>query len=391
MILSIPLAWLQLVHKKVKFLATLAGIAFVVILLFMQLGFQDALFDSAVRVHQVLEGDLFLTSSQYKALTAQQSFPRTRLYQTLAFEGVKSVEPLYFQFGKLKNILNGQKFSIFVIVVDPNKSIFKLPQINQNIDKIKLPDTALFDLSSRPEFGPIAAEFKAKQKMDIEIASFNQITKAKRFKIEGLFSLGPSFGVDGNLITNYSTFLKAFPDRLVNNIDLGLITLDDNYEPEEVRDRLVTILPDDIEILTLAEFIKLEKDYWDLRTPIGFIFKIMVFMGFIVGIGITYQILYSNISNHLVAYATLKAIGFTNKYLLTAVFQQALLLAVLGFVPGIIVSFGLYDIAKNATHLPVIMDANKSFNVFLSVIIMCSVSGILAIQKLRSVDPADIF
>ena len=391
MISSIPLAWLQLVHKKVKFLATLAGIAFVVILLFMQLGFQDALFDSAVRVHQVLQGDLFLTSSQYKALTAQQSFPRTRLYQTLAFEGVESVSPLYFQFGKLRNILDGQKYSIFVMGIDPSQKNFRSAQINQEIDQIKLPDTALFDLSSRPEFGPIAAEFKKNQQLNIEIASFNQIIKAKRFEIKGLFNLGPSFGVDGNLITNYSTFLKAFPDRQVENIDLGLITLKDNYEAEEVRDRLVSGLPQDIQILTLAEFIKLEKDYWDLRTPIGFIFKIMVFMGFVVGIGITYQILYSNISNHLVAYATLKAIGFTNRYLLTAVFQQALLLAILGFIPGIIISFGLYDLAKNVTHLPVIMDNNKSLAVFLSVITMCSISGILAIQKLRSVDPADIF
>ena len=391
MLLSIPLAWLQLVHKKVKFLATLAGIAFVVILLFMQLGFQDALFDSAVRVHQVLQGDLFLTSSQYKALTAQQSFPRTRLYQTLAFEGVKSVSPLYFQFGKLKNIIDGQKYSIFVIGIDPGKSYFNLAQINQNLERIKIPDTALFDLSSRTEFGPIAAEFSQRKQLDVEITSFNQITRAKRFKIKGLFSLGPSFGIDGNLITNYSTFLNAFPDRNVQNIDLGLITLKDNYDPEVVRDRLVASLPKDIQILTLAEFIELEKSYWNLRTPIGFIFKIMVFMGFIVGIGITYQILYSNISNHLVAYATLKAIGFTNRYLLTAVFQQALLLAVLGFIPGIIVSFGLYDIAQNATQLPVIMDTDKTINVFLSVIVMCSVSGTLAIQKLRSVDPADIF
>jgi putative ABC transport system permease protein len=280
----------------------------------MQLGFQDALFDSAVRVHQVLQGDLFLTSSQYKALTSQQSFPRTRLYQTLAVEGVESVSPLYFQFGKLKNILNGQKYSIFVIGIDPSKSNFNLAQINQNINQVKLPDTALFDLSSRPEFGPIAAQFKEKQQLDLEIAAFNQITTAKRFKIKGLFSLGPSFGVDGNLITNHSTFLTAFPDRQVENIDLGLITLKDNYAAEEVRDRLVASLPQDIQILTLAEFIELEKDYWNLRTPIGFIFKIMVFMGFVVGIGITYQILYSNISNHLIAYATLKAIGFTNGY-----------------------------------------------------------------------------
>lgn len=391
MLLSIPLAWLQLVHKKVKFLATLAGIAFVVILLFMQLGFQDALFDSAVRVHQVLRGDLFLTSSQYKALTSQQSFPRTRLYQTLAFEGVESVSPLYFQFGKLKNVINGQKYSIFVMGVDPSKTSFKTPQINRNIDLIKLPDAALFDLSSRPEFGPIAEQFQAEQQLEIEIAAFNQIIKATRFKIKGLFSLGPSFGVDGNLIANHSTFLKAFPDRIANNIDLGLITIADNYAAAEVRDRLVASLPKDIKVLTLTEFIKLEKAYWDLRTPIGFIFRIMVFMGFIVGIGITYQILYSNISNHLVAFATLKAIGFTNKYLLIVVFQQAFLLAILGFIPGIIVSFGLYDIATSATQLPVIMDLDKGLNVFVSVIVMCSFSGVLAIQKLRSVDPADIF
>ena len=391
MILSIPLAWLQLVHKKVKFSATLAGIAFVVILLFMQLGFQDALFDSAVRVHEILEGDLFLASSQYKALTSQQSFPRTRLYQTLAFEGVESVSPVYFQFGKLKNVNNGQKYTIFVMGIDPSKSNFKSSQINQNVNLIKLPDAALFDLSSRPEFGPIAKRFKEEQQLNIEIASFNQITKATRYNIKGLFSLGPSFGIDGNLITNHSTFLKAFSDRQVNNIDIGLITLKSNYQPEEVRDRLVASLPEDIKVLTFAEFVKLEQDYWDLRTPIGFIFKIMVFMGFLVGVGITYQILYSNISNHLVAYATLKAIGFTNGYLLTAVFQQALLLAILGFIPGIIVSFGLYDLATNATRLPVTMDTNKTLSVFISVIAMCSISGTLAMQKLRSVDPADIF
>lgn len=391
MLLSIPLAWLQLVHRRVKFVATLSGIAFVVILLFMQLGFQDALFDSSVRVHQVLKGDLFLTSTQYKALTSQQSFPRTRLYQTLAFEGVESVSPLYFQFGKLKNIVNGQKYPIFVIGIDPSKANFNSLQIEQNINLIKIPDTALFDLSSRPEFGPIATEFNQKKDIEVEITHFNEITKAKSFAVKGLFDIGPSFGVDGNVITNYSTFLQVFPDRSLQNIDLGLITLKPDSNPTQIRDRLAANLPKDVDILTLDEFMQLEKDYWNLRTPIGFIFKIMVFLGFIVGIGITYQILYSNISNHLVAYATLKAIGFTNKYLLIAVFQQAFLLAILGFVPGIIISFGLYDIATNATHLPVTMDIDKTSSVFISVIIMCTVSGFLAIQKLRSVDPADIF
>ncbi|MGL4881345.1 MAG: ABC transporter permease DevC, partial [Waterburya sp.] len=305
--------------------------------------------------------------------------------------GVESVSPLYFQFGKLKNIENGQKYSIFVMGIDPGKPTFNLPEINQNLNKLKIPDVALFDRDSRPEFGPIVQKFAQKQEVELEITSFNEIKLAKKFKVRSLFSLGPSFGVDGNLITNYSTFLDIFTDRSADLIDLGIIILKPNANQQEVQANLVANLSQDVQVIAPTELIALEKKYWDLRTPIGFIFKIMVFMGFIVGVGITYQVLYSNISNHLVAYATLKAIGFTDNYLLKAVFQQAFILAVLGYLPGIFLSILLYSIAKDATHLPVIMTSNKVIEVFISIFLMCTISGTLAVQKLRSVDPAEIF
>ena len=150
MIISIPLAWLQLAHQRVRFLATLGGIAFVVALLFIQLGFQEALFESSVRLHQSLRGDLFLISAQYKALTSQQSFPRSRLYQALAVDEVESVSPLYVQFGTLKNIETRQKYPIFILAIDPATSPFKLSEVNQNLDKIKIPDVGIFDRDSRP-------------------------------------------------------------------------------------------------------------------------------------------------------------------------------------------------------------------------------------------------
>jgi putative ABC transport system permease protein len=357
----------------------------------MQLGFQDAMFDSSVRVHQSLQGDLFVLSSQYKSLTSQQSFPRNRLYQTLALDPVESVSPLYFQFGKLKNIENGQKSSIFVFGIDPGSPTFNLPEINQNLDTLKLPDAALFDRESRPEFGPIAPQFQQGQPVQLEIAPFNEIVAAKRFKILGLFSIGPSFGVDGNIITNSSTFLRTFADRQSDNIDLGLILLKPGSNVEQVKQTLRESLPHDVKIFDRQEFIDFEKNYWDLRTPVGFSFKVMVTMGIIVGIGIAYQILYSNIASHLIEYATLKAIGFANQYLLNAVFQQALILAILGYLPGLIVSFGVYDLTKSSTGLPVLMSLDKQFSVLVAVLLMCTISGFLAIQKLRSADPADIF
>lgn len=129
MILNIPLAWLQLVQQRIRFIVALAGIAFIVVLMFIQLGFQDALYSSATQVHQNLRGDLFLISSQYNALTSQQSFPRARLYQTLGFDGVESVSPLYVQFAKFKNPQTGQKIQSTFLGLTPEQQFLICPML----------------------------------------------------------------------------------------------------------------------------------------------------------------------------------------------------------------------------------------------------------------------
>lgn len=391
MLLSIPIAWLQLIHQRVRFVVTLVGIAFVVALLFMQLGFQDALFNSSVRVHESLQGDLFLVSSQYKALTAQQFFPKIRLYQTLSSPDVEAVSPLMVQFGKLKNIETGQKFSVFIFGIDVSYPPFSSEDVNHYLDELKFPNQALFDRYSRAEFGPIVERVEQQKPVSVEVSEFNSIIRADRFKIAGLFGLGTSFGIDGSMIINASAFLNTFRGTSADEISIGILNLVSGANPEVVQNLLTKTLPKDIQILTREEFIAIEKSYWNLRTPVGFTFRLMVSIGFIVGIGVAYQVLYTNISNHLIEYATLKAIGFRNRYLLNTIFQQAIILAILGFIPGLLIAISVYDLAKNATNLPVIMTWDKGITVLISVIAMCVASGTLAIQKLRSADPADIF
>ncbi|MUG96453.1 FtsX-like permease family protein [Scytonema sp. UIC 10036] len=392
MIVKTPLAWLQLARNKIRSLVAVAGIAFIVILMFMQLGFQDALYSSATQVHHHLNGDLFLISSQYKALTANQSFFRTRLYQSLGFDGVESVSPMYIGFAKFKNPDTGQKYSIYVIGFEPGKPVLNIPDIKNNLDKIKIPNVVLFDRNSRPEFGNIAERFnKEKTEQIVEVYPFNSIA-GSTVRIGGLFSLGPSFGVDGNLIVSDSTFLKIFPNsRPAEMIDIGAITLKPGVNPQKVMKDLQKNLPNDVIVFTRQGFIDFEKEYWANRTPIGFILNLMLSMASVVGIVIVYQILYSNISSQLTAYATLKAIGYTNNYLLVVVFQQALILAVLSYIPGCILSWWLYDFAMEATKLPIMMSFHNGVLVLISNILMCMISGALAINKLRSTDPADIF
>ncbi|MDJ0795219.1 MAG: ABC transporter permease DevC [Calothrix sp. MO_167.B12] len=392
MLFKTPLGLLQLARNKIRSLVAVAGIGFIVILMFLQLGFQDALYSSATQVHRSLKGDLFLVSSQYKSLTAIQSFFRSRLYQTLGFEGVESVSPMYLGFAKFKNPENGEKYSIYVIGFEPGKPVMKLPDVIANTDKLKVPDVVLFDRNSRPEFGPVAKKFEQEQREQIiEIFPFDSL-KGYRVRVGGLFKLGPSFGVDGNLIVSDTTFLRIFPNsRPSEIIDVGVVSLKADVDPEKVMAELRSQLPKDVKIFTYKDFINFEKEYWATRTPIGFILNLMLTMASVVGIVIVYQILYSNISTQLTAYATLKAIGYKNNYLLVIVFQQAFVLAVLAYIPGFAISILMYDFAMEATKLPIMMSLQNAILVLISSILMCMTSGAFAINKLRSTDPADIF
>ncbi len=158
-----------------------------------------------------------------------------------------------------------------------------------------------------------------------------------------------------------------------------------------MRSQLAAGLPNDVRVLTLEGFAEVEKQYWETGTAIGFIFTLGTAVGFIVGIVIVYQILYSDVSDHLPEYATLKAMGYTDRYLLGVLLQEALFLAILGFLPGFILSFGLYQVTYAATMLPIFMKTERAIRVWILTVIMCSFSGAIAMRKLRSADPADVF
>jgi putative ABC transport system permease protein len=382
--MKIPLAWLQLSREKMRLLVAIAGISFADILMFMQLGFRDALFDSAVTLHKNLKGEIFLISPQSTATIAMKSFPSRRLYQVLGFEGVKSITPLYLDFALWKNPQTRGTRSIMVLGFNPTDSILDIPGVPSNLNRIKMPDVVLFDDASRPEFGPIPQEFKQGKDVTTEV-------KSRRIRVGGLFTLGASFGADGNIVTSDLNFLRIFSQRDKGLIDIGVVRLEPGADIEGVLKNLKRNLPNDVQILTKEEFINFEKNYWQTGTAIGFIFALGTGMGFIVGTVIVYQILYTDVSDHLPEYATLKAMGYKNSYLLIVVFQEALILAILGYFPGFILASGLYNLTKGATNLPMIMSISRAIMVLIMTIIMCCISGAIAVRKLQAADPADIF
>ncbi|WP_414563746.1 MULTISPECIES: ABC transporter permease DevC [unclassified Anabaena] len=379
-----PLAWRQLMKEKTRLAVAVAGITFADMLMFIQLGFESALFDAAIQPHRNLQADLVLINPQFQTLFSVKSFSRERLYQTLGYEGVQSVNSVYIGTGQWRNPQTRLDRAILVWGIDPAQSAFKFPEVQQNQDHLKQLHQVLFDQAGRPEYGAVGKIFQ-------EQGNFQTELNNKAVNVRGVFSNGASFAADGNVITSDSTFLQLFPDRQSDRIEVGLITLKPGADPETVRSQLAAGLPKDVIVLTPEGFAQTEKDYWAEGTGIGFIFGLGVGVGFIVGIVIVYQILYSDVSEHLPEYATLKAMGYSDRYLLGVLLQEALFLAILGFIPAFFLSFGLYQVTYAATMLPISMKVDRAITVFILTIIMCSFSGAIAMRKLRSADPADVF
>ena len=383
--MKIPLSWLQLSHEKIRLFVAIAGITFADVLMFMQLGFRDALFDSSIKMHKTLEGDIFMLSSQSDSTAFASSFSRRRLYGVAGVKGIKYVTPMYIGAADWKNPDLGNTRRIFVYGINPKYPTLNLPEVKQNIEKIKFPDTLLFDELSRLDFGPIAEEYKAGKTVVTEVSG-------RKIKVGGLFALGTSFGADGNIITSDIIFLRLFPNRNRGLIDVGIIKL----EPGADKDLILKTLEEklvggDVQVFDFDGLIRHEKSYWQNRTAVGFVFSLGTFMGFIVGIVIVYQILYTDVADHLPEYATLKAMGYTDLYLLGVVFQEAIILAVIGYLPSISLGMLIYFGSANATGLPIAMTASKAVTVFVLTGVMCCVSGAISVGKLRSADPADIF
>ncbi|AFY56404.1 DevC protein [Rivularia sp. PCC 7116] len=381
-----PLGWLQLSREKGRLLIAVSGIAFADVLMFMQLGFQSALYNSNTRLNRSLNTDIVLISPKAQNMQRMSTFSRRRMYQAKDIEGVSSTQGMYVNVILWKNPQTREEKSIQVIGINPQKPSLNLPAVNQQLQLTKLPDTFLFDRGTRGEYQQAIAQVEQNQVVTTEI-------EKRTIKIAGLFDLGSSFGADGNLITSDDNFLRLFPKQKASALNLALIKVKPGYESAQVAKEIKYHLRefDDVKVLTHEEFIQFENEFWATQSPIGFIFGLGTAMGFLVGVIIVYQVLSTDVNAHIKEYATFKAMGYHNRYLLTIVIEEAIILALLGFIPGMALPMWLYQNTRKATMLPVYMTVSRALLVLTLTFVMCMISGVIATLKLQSADPADMF
>ena len=377
------LAFLQLAAERRRLVAALAGIAFAVLLQLVQFGFRDALFASSTLLHTHLDGDLVLVSSQYRYVALTGTVTQRRLYQALGVPEVQSVSYLYVTPVTFKNPVTREDRQIFALAFDPDKPPIHAPGLLENAERIKIPDVVLFDALSHRDFGPVADHVRRDKVVTTEI-------EGRRARIEGLFVLGVSFAATGHIVMSDVTYrrMTGRPDGV---FDLGVIRLRPGTDIAAARAALTARLPPDVKVFTHQQFVDVERAYWDNVSPIGFIFLLGSFIGLVVGAVIVYQILYTDISDHLGEYATLKAMGYSNRHFYSIVLEEALILSVCGFPFGFVLAEVVYRLGRESTHLQLEMTVGRAAAVFALTAGICAVSGAIAMRRLSAADPADVF
>ncbi|MEO1800666.1 MAG: ABC transporter permease DevC [Cyanobacteria bacterium J06629_2] len=396
------LAWSQLSHRKFRLAVALTGVAFSNILIFTQLGLRALLFDGIRLVPEQLDGDLFLVSA-YSATIDGSSIPKIYLNRAKALPEVAEVAPLYIREANwvdpqdlrsqkasstLNNLQNQVQEELFpntvkILAFNPVHPVLKSPEVNRQLNRLKTTDTILFDRLSQSKLGAVTELFNQQQEVTTVMSN-------RRVRVVGLFSLGSTLFDNGHVVMSDWNYARRHGQSSINNFSVGVINLKPGIDPLVAQARIRANLPPVVKVMTREETIAAEQTY-RASLPNGKVLNFGAAMGFIIGTVIVYQILYTDVSDRLHEYATLKAIGYSDISLLSVVLQQALLLGILGFLPGIISSYGVYMLLTELTKIPLVMRPDIIIRVFCLTLIMCGVAGAMATNKLRSADPADIF
>ncbi len=372
------LAWQNLTHHKMRLLVVTIGIAFVVTLVFAQIGMRAAVLNAAIPVFNRLNFDMMLVSPQYIYINSAGTFSRRRLYQASTIEGVQQAMPLYVSLVLWQNPQTRELGYMQMLGYNPYDTAFRLPELAAQTEALRQPDVVFMDRLARPGVGSKALGVSTE-------------VQQHKIRIGGHFTIGPGFTGLGTLIVsdqNFSRIRNGFP---LNQVSLGLITVAPGAEPASVAQRLRRLLPADVRVLTRSEMKMHETDYWRNSTPSGIVLGMGVLMASLVGTVVIYQVLSTDISHRLSEYATLKALGCTDRYISLIVLQQALILAIMGFIPGLAFAYFVYEVLANNTQFILDMPAFRIVAVLVMSAGVCILSGLMALQKLKKSDPAELF
>lgn len=379
----LPIGWLQLSHNRTRFAAALAGVAFANVLVFVQLGIMLSMATATLKPYGFFQADIMISAPDANSMTEGGNVARQWMFQAMADPSVVAGTGLFVANVSWQRA--GKTLGLTTYGVDPTQPTFLAPEVEARAGSLQLPNSGILDRFSRGLPRDVAASIRPQSPLSFE-ASGTKLT------LYDTFAGGGGFGGDGFMMVSDQTFLTLFPARSSGAPDHILLKVAAEADPEVVAARVRDLVSSkSLRVRSYADAAQEDLSYQQTKRPTGIIFGFGVIIGVLVGLVIVYQVLSTDVADHLSEYATFKAMGYGQGFFLSIVFEEALILGVLGFIPGFVVANLLLTGMARATTLPLEMTTDMAVMVFIGTVIACSLSGVIATRRLVAADPADLF
>jgi putative ABC transport system permease protein len=370
----VKLAIRNLLHDRARFLVTLIGVLFAVVLLAVQLGLYLGARKMISGMVAHTTGDIWIAAYGTNSFEQAPILTGRERFLALSVPGVASVSPLVVSFSGWRKPDSGT-VNVIVVGAEKGEGSLKPWNIVEGAAAPTLQDGVIVDRSYAKMLGVSGAGAMA------EIAG-------QRVRVEGFTNGIRSFTTSPFIFTSAKKareILSVPPDQAT----FYIVNLVPGANAAQVRQELAAKLPD-VSVYTKAQFLKLNLDYWLFGTGAGVALLGGALLGLVIGTVIVAQTLYSSTKDHLTEFATLRALGSSSSYIHKVILVQAIVSAVIGFVIGIAVSLVVAQFSE-VTPMPIVLTPLLAVLLLGATVAMCAISAIASIFKVTKIDPAMVF
>jgi putative ABC transport system permease protein len=390
--IMVSIARKTLFHDLIPFVVAQAGIVFSVSLVTIQIGLFFGFTRSTSIIIDRTKADIWVVSSKFQQLDLTLPIPYQRLTDAKKVAGVSHAEGFISQ-----SVVWQQSTQpiapVTVIGLEDNSQFFSLDRVsNSQAQDIQPPYTAVLNDSDI-------------QFLNVSKTGDTAKIGAQQVTVVGFTSGLRSIVSDPFLFTsleNGAALIKADAQPMVrsmgnplklmgtDNITAVLVRAQTGQNLERLKQSLKAALPETL-VYTQAELSTLTQTYWLNNTGVTFILGMGAVVAIAVGTVIVSQVLYTSVVRHLSEYATLKAMGASKAFLYRIILEQALWMALLGYIPGIGLSMVLGAWTLQTQAIQILVTPASAAAVFGLTLVMSSGSAVFAIQKVIGLDPALVF
>ncbi len=399
-----------------RFLVAQAGIMFAVSLVTIQNGILTGFIRSSSVLIDNSKADLWVASTDMIHLELTMPIALERMVQTEKVPGVERAEALIFRNARWRDPVENKIHAVTVVGSDPQGQLFNPWNIVKgNLQDLKQPYTIMLDesklkalkvhnLGDKAKIGGLDARLVGITKGTQSIVSNSFVFTSLRtgnayvnapIKTQTFCQLEQD---DVNCTQSYDDAKASNqppPEprqlNLADPITYVLVKAKPNQDVLELKQKLMEALPDDVEVHTREEMSNTMQNFWQKRTGVGFVLSLGAGVGFLVGMVVVGQILYSSVTDHLKEFGTLKAMGASDWVIYGIIIEQALWMAVLGYLPGMALCLGVASWASATQGILILITPISALGVLGLTVVMCVGAAFFAIQKVTKVDPAIVF